>query len=74
VAKQYEGDPGFAPDGFRLTEASAAIDRGVNSGVVTDLDGQPRPDGCYTDLGADEFNAGVPCYLVFMPVVLRQAP
>jgi parallel beta-helix repeat protein len=74
VKKQYKGDPGFAPDGYHLTGGSEAIDKGAYSGVVTDIDGETRPDGCYPDLGADEFDAGAACYLAFMPVVLRRIP
>ena len=49
------GAPAFATDGYHLTEASMAIDRGVNSGVTTDIDGDPRPWGAGYDLGADEY-------------------
>lgn len=53
VANEYAGNPDFASDGYHLTNTSAAINRGVNSGITTDIDGQPRPIGNY-DLGADE--------------------
>jgi hypothetical protein len=50
----HTGDPAFTADGYHLTWGSAAVDRGVNAGVTTDIDGEPRPaDGGY-DLGADE--------------------
>jgi hypothetical protein len=49
------GNPAFASDGYHLTAASAAIDHGVDAGITTDIDGQPRPWGCGFDLGADEY-------------------
>jgi parallel beta-helix repeat protein len=47
------GNPAFAPDGYHLTDTSAAIDQGVNAGVTTDIDGQSRD--AIPDVGADEF-------------------
>lgn len=49
------GDPRFAADGFHLTVGSAAIDRGVDAGVTTDIDGDVRPWGAGYDIGADEY-------------------
>jgi uncharacterized repeat protein (TIGR01451 family) len=54
VTNEYTGDPAFAADGYHLTPASAALDRDVDAGVETDIDGQPRPFGPAPDLGADE--------------------
>jgi len=51
----YTGDPAFAPDGYHLAHASAAIDQGVDAGVVTDIDGDLRPRWTGYDIGADEF-------------------
>jgi len=71
----YSGDPAFVADAthpldaqypYHLTDDSAAIDRGVAAGVVTDLDGDARPIGSGYDLGADE----VP-KRVYLPLVLR---
>jgi uncharacterized repeat protein (TIGR01451 family) len=50
----HNGNPAFAADGYHLTAASAAINQGVNAGVSTDIDGEPRPMGHGYDLGADE--------------------
>lgn len=62
----YTGNPAFAADGYHLTGASAAIDRGVNAGVDDDIDGDPRPM-CYGyDLGADEIRC-----LLYLPVILK---
>jgi hypothetical protein len=57
VHDQHEGDPAFAPDGYHLTAGSAAIDKGVDAGVTTDIDGHHRPYGSAPDLGADEIIA-----------------
>ena len=51
---------------YHLTAASAAIDQGVNAGVTTDIDGNPRPVGIGYDIGAYEY---LP-YL-YLPLVLR---
>lgn len=51
-------DPLFANpalDDYHLRAGSAAIDVGVDAGVGTDIDGEPRPRGTNPDLGADEF-------------------
>ncbi len=54
------GNPAFAGGGdYHLIDGSAAIDQGVDAGVTTDVDGDPRPFGPAPDLGADEY---VPCY------------
>jgi len=61
VQNQYTGDPAFAPDGYHIKAASAAMDTGVNAGVTTDIDGHHRPYGSAPDLGADEvFAPSVP--------------
>ena len=63
------GDPDFVnPDGgnYHLGPGSAAIDAGVDAGVLTDIDGDPRPIGPGFDIGADEF-----CRKIFLPLVLR---
>jgi hypothetical protein len=60
------GDPAFAPDGYHLTSSSAAMDRGVNAGVATDIDGEARPIGPLPDLGADETK-----YRIYLPLVVR---
>lgn len=52
---QYYGDPAFAADGYHLTAGSAALNRGVFTDIVTDIDGEPRRSGPAPDLGADEF-------------------
>jgi hypothetical protein len=39
---------------FHLQDISPAIDAGVNIGLTTDLDGDPRPQGAEYDMGAFE--------------------
>jgi hypothetical protein len=65
VSDEYTGDPAFAGDGYHLTLASAAIDKGLETGVEKDIDGEPRSCRLAPDLGADE---NCPLYL---PIVLK---
>ncbi len=54
VTNAMTGNPIFAPDGYHLTAASAAIGKGVTgAGVTADVDGNPRDAA--PDLGADEY-------------------
>jgi hypothetical protein len=55
VQNQYVGDPAFAADGYHITSASAAINKGVDASVYDDIDSQARPFGAAPDLGADEW-------------------
>jgi hypothetical protein len=62
----YTGSPAFVnPDAgnYHLTFASAAINKGIDSGVTFDIDGQTRDSR--PDLGADEIQ------LVYLPVLLK---
>jgi predicted outer membrane repeat protein len=50
-------DPHFldpAADDYHLGLGSAAVDQGVNAGITTDIDGDPRPSGLGYEIGADE--------------------
>ena len=62
----HSGAPAFASDGYHLTPGSAAIDQGVNVGVMTDIDGDARPIGPLPDLGADEGK-----YRIYLQLVMR---
>jgi hypothetical protein len=48
------GAAAFADDGYHLTEPSAAVDAGIDAGLTSDIDGDPRPRGRAPDVGADE--------------------
>jgi hypothetical protein len=67
VQNQVTGDPAIAADGYHLTAGSAAIFAGVDTSVVTDIDGDDRPFG-YPDLGADEWVGRI-----YLPLVLRDS-
>ena len=63
------GDPAFVdPDNgdYHIGSGSAAIDAGVDAGVTTDIDHDPRPIGSVPDIGADEYARHV-----YLPLVLR---
>ncbi len=65
------GDPHFAADGYHLWAGSAAIDRGVDVGVIDDIDGDLRPQGDGYDLGADEVVSPVKWQYLYLPLILR---
>jgi parallel beta-helix repeat protein len=67
----YWGDPLFQTDGYHLRAGSAAIDRGVPAGVLTDVDNEDRPAGSTPDLGADEWWGGT-SFRLYVPVVQRE--
>jgi hypothetical protein len=46
---------GPGPWDYHVTAGSTAIDRGVESDVTFDVDGDHRPQGTNVDVGADEF-------------------
>lgn len=71
VTYAITGNPAFAADGYHLTACSAALNAGVVSDVMADIDGDTRPaDGAY-DLGADEFISSGTCHLTYLPLVLK---
>jgi thermitase len=58
LTHDHWGAPAFvAPDtgDYHIGVGSAALNTGVDVGVTTDVDGDPRPIGPGHDLGADEF-------------------
>jgi len=68
----YWGNPGFVgPDGadYHIRLGSAAIDRAVDAGVATDIDGHPRPIGAGFDIGADEYSP--PVGVIYLPLTLK---
>ena len=64
------GDPYLAADGYHLGIGSAAIDRGINAGVINDIDGDARPQDDGYDLGADEVLTTHWRY-IYLPLVMR---
>jgi len=40
---------------YHIRPSSIAIDQGLNAGILTDIDGETRPNGAKPDIGADEF-------------------
>jgi len=67
-SNDVSGNSAFAADGYHLTYQSAALNRALDIGIDTDIDGQRRPVGSGPDLGADEYVA-----MVFLPLLLRSA-
>jgi hypothetical protein len=65
------GDPGFvdpAAGDYHIGPGSAAIDAGLNAGVLMDIDNQPRPYHA-PDLGADEYWPPGALKYVYLPLV-----
>lgn len=59
VTSDITGTPAFDTDGYHLTAGSAALNRGVDTGMSRDIDGESRPMGAAPDLGADELPIGL---------------
>lgn len=55
---------------YHIGSGSAAVDAGVDSGVVTDIDGDLRPHEGGYDIGADEHAWGK----TYLPLVVRGSP
>ena len=64
VTHWYSGNPRFTADGYHLTKISPAINKGVDAGVTTDIDGEARLG--IPDLGADEY-----WWSTYLPLVRR---
>jgi hypothetical protein len=71
----YNGDPAFVDPGnwdYHIGPDSPAIDRGVQTGVRTDMDGERRP-WLAPDLGADEVWPPGAAVRAYLPLILRQS-
>ena len=71
VTNAIDDDPAFVdPDGgdYHIGAGSAARDRGLDAGVPTDLDGNPRPVGVWYDAGAYEFQLEY----IHLPTIMKQ--
>jgi hypothetical protein len=65
------GDPKFSDPSsgdYHISSGSAAVDQGYGVGLARDFDGESRPAGAASDIGADEVWAKA----TFMPLVVRQ--
>lgn len=54
---------------YHIQPESPAVDRGLDVGVETDIDGHIRPNGKAPDIGADELPSD---YRIYLPLILRQ--
>jgi hypothetical protein len=71
----YDLDPAFLdPDhwDYHIGLDSAALDRGVGTGVHSDMDGERRP-WLAPDLGADEIWPFSLSFQAYLPLILRQS-
>ncbi|MCS7290345.1 MAG: fibronectin type III domain-containing protein, partial [Roseiflexus sp.] len=60
----FSGNPQFVSSGapnfdYHIQPGSAAIDQAVNSSTARDIDGQARPFGSASDVGADEYSTEI---------------
>ena len=53
----------FGGGSYHIRAVSACVDAGTDAGVYTDFDGQDRPWGAGSDMGADEFSTE-PCSVI----------
>ncbi len=61
-----------AAGNYHIGLNSAARDSGVDADVMEDIDGDPRPDGCGFDVGADELRTGIICdHHIYLVLVLK---
>ena len=70
-SNDHSGDPAFVnPAGgdYHIGAMSAAIDKGVDVGVTTDIDSDARPWGDGYDIGADEYGQRY----IYLPLVLKE--
>jgi len=69
----YDDNPAFVDPGswdYHIGEGSSALDRGVATGVRSDMDGERRP-WLEPDLGADEYWPISVSIRAYLPLILR---
>lgn len=69
---EYTGDPSFVdvPGGdFHISSESTAIDHGIITDILIDIDGEPRFK--ISDIGADEYWAPGALKRLFLPLLLK---
>ncbi len=66
----FEGSAQFEADGYHISKASAAVDRGNLTEVTIDIDGdnRPQPVSKPPDLGADEIDTP---FMLYLPLARR---
>lgn len=72
----FTGDPAFinpAASNYHVSLGSAAIDKGANANITTDIDGDLRPFGSGYDLGADECTIVLNSH-IYLPLTLKSTP
>jgi hypothetical protein len=68
-----QADPLFtdpAGDDFHLRAGSPCIDAGTDAGVMSDINGDPRPVGAGYDIGVYEFRQ----WYIYLPLVEKNYP
>ena len=68
----FSGNPQFVSPGapnfdYHILSGSAAINQAVNSTTASDIDGQARPFGAASDVGADEYSTEIPLTFFRIP-------
>ena len=72
AAASFISDPHFenlAQDDYHLVFPSPAIDHGIDAGINTNLDGNPRPANFGFDIGAYEYQATI--YRWYFPIIYK---
>jgi fibronectin-binding autotransporter adhesin len=76
ATNNYVGAPAFVDPNsgnYHIGPTSTAIDKGINAGVTSDIDGEIRPQGSAPDLGADETaGSGSSEQPLFLPIILKE--
>ena len=74
LLNNHYGRPSFvdpAAGDYHLLPGSAALDIGADTGIYTDIDGEPRPQWCGPDIGADELAVAGTCHQLYFPLIVR---